>query len=71
MQKINLAVDSRSGLGVLEPRAFFTVEDLAVRWFCCEESIRRQIRRGELRSILRARKHLIPTAEVERVEANN
>ena len=71
MSKINLAVDSRSGLGVPAPRAFFTVEDLAARWFCCDESIRRQIRRGELQSILRARKHLIPISEVERVEASN
>ncbi|MBX3504485.1 MAG: excisionase family DNA-binding protein [Parvibaculum sp.] len=48
----------------------FTPETLAARWGCTSKTIRRMIRRGEIRSFtVGARLVRIPADEVERVEA--
>jgi hypothetical protein len=45
-------------------RHFFTVADLSTRWRCAEETIRRRIRRGEIKSIFIGGKHLVARAVV-------
>jgi len=49
----------------------FTVCELAARWKCCKESVRRDIRSGVLQTIWKHGKHLVPRQEVERVEAES
>lgn len=54
----------------MEEDAFYTVEELAKRWKVTEETVRRFIRRGDLKSMMLSRKggHRIPVAEVIRYE---
>lgn len=48
---------------------FRTPRQLAVRWRWNVESVRRKIRRGELKCIAVGGRILIPVNEIERVEA--
>jgi len=50
---------SSASTGNSAQREFFTVADLAIRWRCAEETLRRRIRRGEIKSRFFAGKHLI------------
>ena len=49
--------------------AFLTPWQVAQRWGFHPESVRRLLRRGELESVIRGRRRLIPIPEVNRVEA--
>jgi len=49
--------------------AFFDVAQLAQRWHAHPETIRRQIRRGEINTVLIGRRYLIASTEVHQIEA--
>lgn len=52
-------------------KAFLTVLELARRWECCVESIRRDIRARRLQSVYRNGKHLTSLKEIARVESES
>ena len=49
-------------------RAFFDVGQAAMRWHTTEETIRRRVRRGEIRAVRPGRRILIPIEEIKRIE---
>ena len=51
--------------------AFFDIFELAQRWHQHAESVRRRVRRGEVKAVIIGRKILIARTEVERIEAEN
>lgn len=48
---------------------FLDVGQVAIRWHCASETVRRRIRRGELSATRVGRRLLISRVEVERTES--
>jgi len=68
--KVNMTNKNKTKGLAAEPGSieFFTVADLAGRWRCAAETVRRAIRRGRLRAKFIAGKHLIAAADVAAFE---
>lgn len=69
---MQVQLSSKRGLQVrrcTDGTAFFTPWQVAQRWGYHPESVRRLLRRGEIESVIRGRRRLVPVAELERVEA--
>jgi hypothetical protein len=50
---------------------YLTVKELAERWKCCEESIRRDVRARKLKSVYRYGRHLISMDVIILLEAES
>jgi len=46
----------------------YTVKEVSSRWRCNPETVRRQIRRGQLKAMFKCGKHLVPESEVKAAE---
>jgi excisionase family DNA binding protein len=65
------AVEGRDVTQRPPPRSFFTVEQLATRWEVSERTIRRMIKRGELRAVEIGAQRRVPVDVVEHYEAQH
>lgn len=49
-------------------RNSLTIDELAHRWSCSHQTVRRRIKDGKIRSFRIGWRHLVPLAEIERIE---